>query len=400
MDQPSSLWHKIKSFFGLKRSIAAMMVMVIFVGLGEKMAERFLPIYILALGGSTIIVGLLNGMDNLLSALYSFPGGYLSDRLGYKKALAIFNVLAMIGYLIVIIVPTWPAVIIGSIFFLSWTAISLPASMSLVNSVMPTNKRAMGVSLHSFTRRIPMALGPLIGGYFIVQFGEKDGVRLAFIAALILGFVALIMQQVMIPEEKTRGKPTISPLRMFTRMSPALRNLLASDILIRFAEQIPYAFAVIWAMKYVGVSAVQFGILTTIEMVTAMLIYIPIAYLSDRSSKKKYVLITFCFFTIFPLALYYSRSFAWLCLAFVIRGLKEFGEPTRKALIMDLAPEDQKAGMFGLYYLLRDVIVSFAAFGGAFLWNISPFTNFAIASGFGVLGVIFFAIYGRDLGKE
>ena len=398
-DRPPGTFRKVIQFFGLKKSLAAMLTMVILVGLGEKMAERFLPIYILALGGSTIIVGLLNGMDNLLSALYSFPGGYLSDKLGYKKALAIFNLLAMFGYLIVIIVPTWPAVIVGSVFFLSWTAISLPATMSLVNSVMPANKRTMGVSLHSFTRRIPMALGPLIGGYFIIQYGEKEGVRLAFIAAFILGLVALILQQKLIPAHEAPKKATISPLSMYSKMSPALRSLLASDILVRFAEQIPYAFAVIWAMKYVGISALQFGILTTIEMVTAMLVYIPVAYLADRSSKKKYVLITFCFFAAFPMALYYSTSFGLLVIAFILRGLKEFGEPTRKALIMDLAPDDQKAGMFGLYYLIRDVIVSMAAFGGAFLWNVSPLLNFAIASGFGVLGVLFFAIYGRDLGK-
>ena len=56
-----------------------------------------------------------------------------------------------------------------------------------------------------------------------------------------------------------------------------------------------------------------------------------------------------------------------MIVAFIIRGLKEFGEPTRKALIMDLAPEDKKAGIFGMYYLVRDVIVSFAAFGRASL---------------------------------
>lgn len=49
-----------------------------------------------------------------------------------------------------------------------------------------------------------------------------------------------------------------------------------------------------------------------------------------------------------------------------------------KALIMDLAPEDRKAGMFGLYYLLRDLIVSVAAFGGAFLWQIDPVINFLV----------------------
>ena len=80
-----------------------------------------------------------------------------------------------------------------------------------------------------------------------------------------------------------------------------------------------------------------------------------------------------------------------------MRGFKEFGEPTRKALIMDLAPEDRKAAMFGLYYLLRDVIVSVAAFGGAFLWQIGPSTNFMVAFACGILGTTVFALWGDDL---
>ena len=107
---------------------------------------------------------------------------------------------------------------------------------------------------------------------------------------------------------------------------------------------------------------------------------------------------TFIFFTLFPLLLLYSRSFEMLIVAFVLRGLKEFGEPTRKALIMDLAPEDRKAGVFGLYYLVRDVIVSVAAFGGAFLWAASPKINLLTAFAFGALGTIWFAVRGRDLG--
>ena len=67
---------------------------------------------------------------------------------------------------------------------------------------------------------------------------------------------------------------------------------------------------------------------------------------------------------------------------------------------MDLAPEGAKANTFGIYYLIRDVIVSVAAFGGAFLWYLGPIVNFSVAFGFGVIGVTFFAIYGRDLGKK
>jgi hypothetical protein len=108
------------------------------------------------------------------------------------------------------------------------------------------------------------------------------------------------------------------------------------------------------------------------------------------------VLITFGFFTLFPLVLMGSRSLGMLVVAFIIRGLKEFGEPTRKALIMDLAPENAKALTFGAYYLLRDVIVSAAALSSALLWNVSPQTNFLVAAGCGVLGTALFAAFGRD----
>src|SRR5512137_747691 len=155
---------KLADFFGLQRNIVALLAMVILVGLGEKMAERFLPLYLMALGGGTFSVGLLNGLDNLLSALYSFPGGYASEKLGHKRALLLFNLIAMAGYAVVIAVPNWQAVILGAILFISWTAISLPATMDMVATVLPKNKRTMGVSVNSLVRRIPMALGPIIGG--------------------------------------------------------------------------------------------------------------------------------------------------------------------------------------------------------------------------------------------
>ncbi len=398
----------ISGFLGLQKSTVGMLFMLILVGMGERMAERFLPIYLIALGGGPIVIGLLNGLDNLLSALYAFPGGYLSDRLGFKKALLVFNLFAMFGYLLVIFIPAWPAVLVGAMFFLSWSAISLPATMSLVAKVLPVDKRTMGVSMHSLVRRIPMALGPITGGLFIGFWGEKDGVRLAFLAALMLAVVAAVMQQKLIEEDTAKktfdnqaNKPEKNPLRLLRSMSPALKRLLVADILVRFCEQIPYAFVIVWCMKIIHapVTALQFGVLTGIEMATAMLIYIPVAYFADRSTKKPFVVITFGFFTLFPLYLMFATSFEFLVLAFILRGLKEFGEPTRKALIMDLAPEGRKAAMFGLYYLIRDIVVSLAAFGGAFLWLIDPQVNFLVAFVFGLIGTLSLALPGNTTGN-
>lgn len=375
-----------------------MIIMVVLIMLGEKMGERFLPLYILAIGGSNLAVGFLNAMDNLLSALYSFPGGYLSDKFGYKKALMLFTSIAMLGYLVVIIFQSWQAVFIGVILFIAWSAVSLPAIMSLISKTVPSNKRTMGITVHSIVKRIPMSLGPLLGGTFISIYGTTAGIRISFITAFVFGIVALFTIHFLMEDEILAPKSSrIKDLLKLKNFNPALKNLLVSDILIRFAEQIPYAFVVIWVVNNLGFSAFEFGVLTAIEMVTSVLIYIPVAYYADKYFKKPFILITFFFFTIFPVIVYFSTSFTALVFAFVIRGLKEFGEPTRKSLIMDLAFEGAKAETFGTYYLFRDVVVSIAALSSAFLWNISPLTNFLIAFICGVIGTVWFAIYGKDL---
>jgi MFS family permease len=393
---------RTRDFFSLKKSLVAVLAMIVLIGMGEWMADRFLPIYIEKLGGSLVAIGVLSGMKNLLGAVYSFPAGYLSERIGYKKALLIFNLVALVGYAIVILIQSWIAVLIGAVFFMAWSSVSLPASMSLVSAVMPRNKRTMGVTLLSITKRLPKALGPVIGGLLIGLYGQTQGIRYAFMVAFVLGVIAIFVQQKLIKEEPHRALDSgmKNPLSMFKLISPELRNLLISDTIIRFCEQIPDMLVVLWVVNLNHISEVRFGWLSAIEMIAAVLCYLPVAYLADKTAKKPFVLMTFVFFTLFPLVLLFSHSFPMLVLAFIIRGLKEFGEPTRKALIMDLAPEDKKAAVFGVYYLIRDVIVSVGAFGGAFLWLIKPEINLLVAFGFGVIGTLFFAVFGKDLKKE
>jgi MFS family permease len=372
--------------------------MAVLVGTGERMAERFLPLYLVVLGGGALSVGLLNALDNLLGALYAFPGGYLSDRIGTKRALLIFNLIAMFGFSIVIVFPAWQAVLVGACFFISWTAISQPTTLSLIAQVLPSNRQTMGVSLHSLVRRVPKALGPLLGGWLIATRGEVEGVRVAFVIALLLSAVSLVLQQFYLDDDRpVVRRAQANPWRALRAMSPALRRLLVADILIRFCEQIPYAFVVLWAVQIVGISPAQFGVLSAVEMFVAMLVYIPVAYFADRSTKKPFVVTTFVFFTLFPLLLLIADSHAMLWVAFLVRGLKEFGEPTRKSLILELCPQDSRASSFGAYYLSRDVVVSVAAFGGALLWQIAPQLNFLVAFARGLAGTLYFARWGRDL---
>ncbi len=381
--------QRIRSFLGINKGLSGLLVMVVLVGLGEKMAERFLPLYITALGASLLIPGLLNGLDVFLSAVYSIPGGWFTAKYGYKISLLLFNLTALIGY----------AIVVGSFLFLSWTSLSLPAAMELIRGEVPKNKQVMGISLHSLVRRIPMALGPIIGGVLIDKFGITYGIRISFVIALFLGVVTIIIQQFTLKKDIPQGNGH-SAFVSVKNFPVGLKWLLISDILVRFSEQLPYAYIAIWAVSSAGgagVTASQFGLLTAVEMVVALLVYIPVAYFADRMKKKPFVTITYTFFTLFPLILWLSTSFLLLIIAFVIRGLKEFGEPTRKSLIMDLSPERQKPVYFGSYYFYRDVTVAGSAVLGAFLWkNKTPALTFITSTVFGLVGTIIFAITGRD----
>jgi MFS family permease len=169
-----------------------------------------------------------------------------------------------------------------------------------------------------------------------------------------------------------------------------MKHLLLSDILIRFCERVPYAWVVIFAMDYIGVSGRQVGILIAIEMLAATVCIIPASHYADRHGREPFVIVTFIMFTLFPISLLMSRSFSALVIAFIIRGLKEFGDTSRKALIIGYSDSDRRGQIVGTYYLVRDSIVSTGAILGAYLWKLGPGLNFAGAAALGAAGTIFY----------
>lgn len=390
--------NKVTDYLGLRRNLIILLGMAIFVGVGERIGGRFLPKYIQALGAGAVIIGVYGAMENLLGAAWAYPGGYLADRLGVKRSLGIVNATAFVGFIIVAAIPSWWAVLGGAILFMGWSAFSLPSTLKLVTDQLPRTRRAMGVSMHSMVRRIPMALGPLLGGALIAVMGLITGVRVAFAIAAAFALIAIVLQHWMIPDEIAATSEQHTPVRgVWRSLTPSLKQLLVSDILIRFCEQIPNVFVVLWVMDIARESALSFGALTAVEMATAMAIYIPVAHFSDRAARKPFVVTTFVFFTLFPVVLYFSTGLTLLYLAFVVRGLKEFGEPTRKALIAELAAAGLRGKTVGLYYSIRDGVVCLAPILGGILWKFAPAANLWTAVGFGVLGTLYFAIFGRDV---
>jgi MFS family permease len=393
-----SLWPKISEFLALRRNTSLLLVTLVLAGTGEKLWLGFAPKYIETLGGSILIIGLFDALQTFLGAIYAYPGGWLTDKWGQRKSLLLFSLISVLGYLLVLFWQHWLALLLGSFLFLAWSALSLPATLAVIATSLKSNRHTMGVGVQSMIRRVPMMLGPLLGGWLLTHYGWTDGVRYALALCIAMSLLTLAFQWFMFESSAGVSPASVNGNRdgsvtFFTivkSFTPALRELLVSDILIRFCERIPYAFIILWAMDSGGVTAQQFGYLITFEMVTAMLCYLPVAHLADKYGRRPFVLITFGFFTLFPLTLLWAHDFKWLALAFVVRGLKEFGEPARKALIIGEALPELRARTYGAYYLIRDCVVTSGSLLGAWLWSLSPTANFVGAAVCGALGTLWF----------
>ena len=409
-DQPRlSRRSRLADFFGLKRNLVILLIAIFVIGAGEELWMRFVPKYLQAVGATVFVIGLYDALRTLLGAIYAYPGGVFVDRWGHRRAFIIFNVVSIIGYALVLLVPHWAAVIAGMFFFLSWSCFSLPATFSLVGAALEANRHSMGVGVQSVIKRLPIIIAPFFGGVLIDRFGIINGVRIALIISIFLSAVTILVQRQLREESNDEARTVQAGLvsdaaeperwnfwRTFHEFNSPMRRLLLSDILIRFSERVPYAWVVIFAMDYIGVSGRQVGILTAIEMVAASLCIIPASHYADRHGREPFVIVTFIMFTLFPITLLMSRSFSALMIAFVIRGFKEFGDTSRKALIIGYSESERRAQMIGAYYLVRDLIVSSGAILGAYLWKLGPRVNFLGAAALGMAGTIFYVKTIRD----
>jgi MFS family permease len=381
-------------FLALRRNTSLLLAALVLALTGERLWLGFAPKYLETLGASVFIIGLFDGVQTLLGAVYAYPGGWLTDHWGQRRSLLLFNALSLVGYTIVLLWQHWLALVLGAFLFLAWSTLSLPATFSVIATSLDQRQHTMGVGVQSMVRRVPMMIGPLIGGGLITRFGWHHGIHLALLGCITLSVATAVFQWFMtdpaVPAAPGGKPPTLGFFGVVRSFNPTLRELLVSDILIRFCERIPYAFVILWAMNHGGVTPQQFGLLVAIEMATAMACYIPVAHLADKHGQRPFVLATFVFFTLFPVTLIWADGFGWLAVAFAVRGLKEFGEPARKALIIAQAAPESRARTYGAYYFIRDSVVTSGSFLGAWLWTLGPRANFLGAALCGGLGTLWF----------
>lgn len=385
-----SRWSRIVDYLSLERNVSFASAAVFIVSLGEELWKRFLPKYLEALGASAQIIGLFGTAENLFDALYQYPGGWLADHLGRRRAFLLFVTLACIGYLVYLFSPSWPFVFVGLALAMAWQSMASPAIFAVIGDALPREKRAMGFTLQSILKRVPIVIAPIVGSLLIASLGVVKGVHSALLITLAFGFLTMLLVSRINLSVNTLH--TTGIVGVWQTFHTALKRLLISDVIIRTCEGMTGVLTILYITNVQRFSVRQYGTLVAIQMITSILVYIPAGKIADRIGRKPFVIATFLSFAAFPLAIIAASSFAFISFAFVIGGLREIGEPARKAMIVDFAQEHVRARSVGLYYLVRSLSITPAAAIGGLLWSIAPEVPFIVAGVIGLIGTFVFVL--------
>ena len=377
-----------------QRNVVVMSLAMFALVAGEQLWTRFMPKYLAVLGAPALALGMWGSAKDFLDASLQYPGGALSDRFGSQRSLMWFTAIAGLGYAAYRVAPAWPWMFAALVLASAWGSLASPAMFALVAESLPPGQRARGFMVQSVLRRVQTLFAPTLGGLLVERLGLQGGLRVGFLVSVVLAVATLFFQRGFYRPPATRPAHRVLGLRGLWRLAPApLKRLLVADVLARCAESAADVFVVLYALDHIHASPIRYGAWIGLQTAVSIASYFPGAWLADRFGRKPPVIFTFLMFALFPLLVGLAGDTTALTVAFVAAGLRELGEPARKALIVDSSPEGARGATVGAYYLARSVMILPAGVVGGLLWARNPHWPFWAAAAIGMVGVAYFVTF-------
>ncbi len=387
---PAPLRPTWKDYLAINSSTGALLGAIILICMGSELWGPFLPKYMSDLQAGIMVIALYGSFRDVLEAVNYLMGGWISGRLNTRRSLLLFNATPLVGLVILLIWQNAIAVFIAIPFVFVWDSLAGPALLTVVGDSLPSSRRAMAFSLQSLSRRMARILAYGLNALLVLLVGTKLGMQAAFGVSIGVVLLSLLVQgKFMKTASKDASTIIHHPMRVLRQFDPQLKRLLVADIFARWAEGTPRELIMLFSLPVLMASGLDkpsawamYGTLLIVSQVTSAITYLPMGAIASRPGlgKKPYIGLTFFFFASFPTVLalmgYVAREhivpagwvFAAMAVAFVFMGMREIGEPARKAMIVDLIPPQQKTQSIGIYWAFRSVMVMAAPIVGGAVW--------------------------------
>ena len=265
--------------------------------LGNSLMFVLLPLYITSLPApnlpweESILVSVTLSLYGLVNTFLQPMVGMLTDRVSRRKPLILIGLLVMgLGTGSFTIARTFSDLLIIRLLQGIGVALTVPASLAIINSSSIKESRGRSMGFYSTLRLLGFAIGPLAGGFLHLRFGFETAFYVGAGVTLLGSLAVLIwVHETPAPARENDSGASLAIL------DPEVWN---KDIISLGAAMfmMASAYSMMSALENefnvrLQQTSLGFGIAFSALTVSRMIVQTPLGYLSDKIGRKPLIVI-------------------------------------------------------------------------------------------------------------
>ncbi len=383
-----------KEFSFIKGNYAIIVISWILIDFAGEIPATYYALYVLKLGATETILGIIGLSGFLALASMQFPGGYLADKFGRKWLVSSMTFGVALSFILYALAPSWHFILIGVILMNFFNSIYQPALMAIVSDSLPSEKRGMGFSIIMLITSTSTTPGPLVASLLYNQFGLVQGMRIAYgiVVALFLtaAFLRFRLKETFINTPKPSWKEFFrsypaslkESVKVWGRVPRAMFYLFLSGVVMMFGVAAVQLYLVDYAVNILQVDKAVWAYVLTALPITMIILAVPIGKIVDKINRKVPILAAYAF--IFgSLLLFVHGNLFLLFVSLMLLGVGlVMTNSGSGALQADLTPRESRGKVQGFSSFVNNIVMAVGTAVGGFLYeHFSPELPFYIAMG-------------------
>jgi MFS family permease len=363
-----------------------------------------LPVFLVtSLGASAKAIGTIEGLAESISSLLKLFAGYLSDRLGKRKALVVAGYsLASIARPLLAFAQTWTQVLAIRLTDRVGKGIRTAPRDAMIADTVRTEQRGIAFGFHRAMDHGGAVIGPLIGYLLVVLFVAKSREPTTgefsriFLVASIPALIAVVVAAVFMRESPVKPAHGTEVLKLSLRgFDSNFKRFLLVLALFTLSNSSD-SFLILRAVDS-GVSVAMVPLLWAAHHAMKVLSSLFGGDLSDRLGRKRLIVSGWILYAAVYAGFAFATQEVSLWILFLIYGIY-FGlaEGAEKALVADLVRPEQRGTAYGLYNLAFGITVFPASLLMGMIWDWKgPTLAFLISASMGGMAAVLLLILVR-----
>lgn len=389
-----TLVERLKHEFSfIKGNYAVLVGSWILIDFAMELPGTYYSLYVLKLGATETVLGMIGLFSFLALASMQFPGGYLADKFGRKWLISSMTFGVALCYIFYAVAPSWHFILIGAILMSLFNSTYQPALMAMVADSLPSERRGMGFSIIMLITSASTTPGPLVAGALRNQFGLVEGMRIGYGVVVVLFLIAAFLRLLRLEETMVNTrKPGLSELlhsypvamkesfAVWKKVPRSMFYLFLSLAAITFGVASVNLYLVVYATEVLLVDEAIWPFILTALPITMILLSIPMGKIVDKMSRKIPILVAYVIFAA-SLWLFVNGDLLRLFVSLVLFGAAQVMVGSAfSALQADLTPKEQRGKVNGFTNFVNCILMALGSLVGGILYeHVSPQVPFFLA---------------------